>query len=70
MLLIKEEVAQLARVKTRTVDSWVQSGQLRAIKAGKRLNRFRLCDLEQFLKLPPGSLHLPPKAAPESEPRR
>ena len=59
MLLIKQEVAQLARVKIRTVDGWVQSGQLRAIKAGKRLNRFRICDLEKFLHLPPGSLTPP-----------
>ncbi len=59
MLLIKSEVAQLARVKVRTVDAWVQTGQLRTIKAGKRLNRFRLVDVEKFLGLPSGSLKPP-----------
>jgi len=59
MLLVKAEVAQLARVKARTVDSWVQTGQLRAIKAGSRLNRFLLRDVERFLNVPPGSLSEP-----------
>jgi hypothetical protein len=52
----------LARVKPRTVDAWVQSGQLRAIKAGSRLNRFLLRDLEKFLGVPAGSLKPPTEA--------
>jgi excisionase family DNA binding protein len=59
MLLTKEEVAQLARVKPRTVDAWVQRGELRAIKAGPRFNRFLLRDVEKFLGIAAGSLTLP-----------
>jgi excisionase family DNA binding protein len=55
VLLIKDEVAKLGRVKPRTVDAWVQNGQLRAIKAG-RLNRFLLRDVEKFLGVAPGTL--------------
>ena len=58
VLLLKEEVAQLARVKPRTVHSWVQNGQLRAVKAG-RLNRFLLRDVEKFLGVGPGTLAVP-----------
>ncbi len=56
MLLTKLEVAQLARVKPRTVDGWVQRGELRAIKAGPRFNRFLLRDVERFLGVAPGTL--------------
>jgi excisionase family DNA binding protein len=63
MLLTKEEVAALARVKVRTVTSWVQGGSLRAVKAGPRLNRFLLRDVERFLGVPPGSLRLPEPGA-------
>lgn len=63
MLLIKEEVASLARVKPRTVDAWVQSGRLRAVKAGGRLNRFLLRDVERFLGVGPGTLEAPPESA-------
>jgi excisionase family DNA binding protein len=58
VLLIKEEVAKLGRVKARTVDSWVQSGKLRTIKAG-RLNRFLLRDVERFLGVAVGTLAPP-----------
>jgi excisionase family DNA binding protein len=59
MLLLKSEVAELARVKPRTVDAWVQSGRLRVVKAGGRLNRFLLRDLERFLGVPAGTLKAP-----------
>ena len=60
MLLVKQEVAALARVKVRTVDAWVQDGRLRAYKAGGRLNRFLLRDVEQFLGVEPVTLAPPP----------
>ncbi len=59
MLLLKEEVAKITRVKPRTVDAWVASGRLRPIKAGGRLNRFLLRDVERFLGLPAGTLKAP-----------
>ncbi len=61
MLLTKAEAAELLRVKTRTIDGWIASGLLRPIKAGPRFNRFRLIDLESFLKVPRGSLKPPVK---------
>ena len=64
MLLTKVEVAQLARVKPRTVDAWVQRGELRAVKAGPRFNRFVLKDVEKFLGVAPGTL-----AAAAAEPK-
>ncbi len=66
VLLKKNEVAEIARVRPRTIDSWVQNGTLKTIKAG-RLNRFRISDLERFLKLPPGSLRVPPRTDREPE---
>jgi excisionase family DNA binding protein len=59
ILLVKEEVAQLARVKPRTVDGWVQRGELRALKVGGRLNRFTVREVERFLGVTPGTLKLP-----------
>jgi excisionase family DNA binding protein len=59
MLLTKEEVAVLARVKPRTVDGWVQRGKLRAVKAGPRFNRFVMKDVEKFLGVAAGTLSPP-----------
>lgn len=56
MLLTKNDVAEIAKVKPRTVDSWVQRGELKPLKAGTRLNRFLPADVEKFLGLPRGSL--------------
>jgi excisionase family DNA binding protein len=49
LLLLKEEVARVARVKPRTVDGWVQRGELRALKVGGRLNRFTVGEVARFL---------------------
>ncbi len=63
MLLTKAEVAHLARVKPRTVDSWVQAGILRPVKVGPRLNRFLLSDVEKLFGLRRGTLR-PEVASP------
>ncbi len=63
MLLTKHDIARLARVKPRTVDSWIQAGLLKPIKAGPRLNRFLLADFERFLGLRRGTLKLLPHVA-------
>lgn len=60
LLFTKEELADIAKVETRTVYAWVHSGRLRALKPGGRLLRFRADDVETFLGLPPGSLQRAP----------
>jgi excisionase family DNA binding protein len=57
-LLMGTEVAELTRVKLRTVHSWVQDGRLRVVKVG-RLNRFLLRDVERFVGVAPGTLKAP-----------
>ena len=62
MLLTKHDIARLARVKPRTVDSWVQSGILKPVKVGPRLNRLLLSDVEKLFGLRRGTLR--PEVAP------
>lgn len=59
ILLVKEEVATILRVKARTVDGYVQRGELRALKVGGRLNRFTLREVARFIGVEPGTLAVP-----------
>lgn len=56
LLMTKKEFAKVARVKDRTIDSWIQRGLIKPVKAGPRLNRFLIRDVEIFLRIRPGTL--------------
>jgi excisionase family DNA binding protein len=45
----KEEAAQHVGVHPRTIVRWVEEGRLRAYRAGPRLLRFNLNDLDDML---------------------
>lgn len=68
ILLTGAEVAEITRVKPRTIHLWVQTGQLHVTKVG-RLNRFLLRDIERFLGVPAGTLRPPLAGLPAPEVR-
>lgn len=50
--LTTREVAELARVNPVTVQRWVHTGRLAAVRLGPRLLRYRRSDVEALLATP------------------
>ena len=48
-LLTRKQAARLLGIGLKTLDRLVKEGRLRHIKAGARILRFRLVDIELFL---------------------
>lgn len=48
-LLTTHEIAEILRVHQRTVQRWISSNRLKAIKVGPKIFRVRKQDLNEFL---------------------
>jgi len=48
-LLTIRETARVCGVSPKTVFAWTRSGELPAIRLGKRCVRYRPCDLDAFI---------------------
>jgi excisionase family DNA binding protein len=59
-LLTKEEVAKLLRVSTRTIERFVRTGRLPALKLSSKITRFQRANVEAFMAST-GSLFLCPE---------
>ncbi|MBU7583160.1 MAG: helix-turn-helix domain-containing protein [Nostoc sp. TH1S01] len=49
-LLTTHEIAEILRVHQRTVQRWISSNRLKAIKVGPKILRVRQQDLNEFLE--------------------
>lgn len=49
-LLTTNEIAEILRVHQRTVQRWISSNRLKAIKVGPKILRVRQQDLNEFLE--------------------
>lgn len=50
-LLTKKQVANICSTSTRTVERWVSRGWLPTMNCNSRFVRFRLSDVENFVRL-------------------
>lgn len=51
-LMTVAEAAKYMRIKEKTLYAWIADERIPCLRAGSRL-RFRLCDLERWLGVPP-----------------